>query len=52
MEPKRDMDERVNSEADPIDLIRAFLQMPPRDDADDADDDCDDELGELGLATE
>ncbi|HEX3851365.1 MAG TPA: hypothetical protein VH914_09700 [Acidimicrobiia bacterium] len=38
MDPKRDMDERVNSEADPIDLIRAFLHMAPRDESDDCDD--------------
>lgn len=49
VEPKRDMDERVNSDADPIDLIKAFLHMEPRDES---DDDCDDESGEFGLATE
>lgn len=29
MDPKRDMDERVNSDADPIDLIKTFLEMEP-----------------------
>ena len=31
------MDERVNSDADPVDLIRAFLHMAPRDESDDSD---------------
>jgi hypothetical protein len=43
------MDERVNSEADPIDLIKTFLHMSPRDES---DDDCDDEEGGIELATD
>jgi hypothetical protein len=50
VDPKRDMDERVNSEADPIDLIKAFLRMEPL--RDESDGDCDDERGEVELATE
>ena len=38
---------RVNSDADPIDLIRAFLHMAPR-----ADDECGDEDGGVEVATE
>jgi hypothetical protein len=48
VEPKRDMDERVNSEADPIDLIKAFLGMSRRDEEDDEDD----EAGEIEFATD
>jgi hypothetical protein len=52
MEPKRDTDERVNSETHAIDLIKAFLHMTPRAEDAESDDECPDELGAFGLATD
>jgi hypothetical protein len=52
MEPQRDTDERVSSEADRIDFIRAFLHMTPRAEDAESDDECPDEPGAFGLATD
>jgi len=43
------MDKRVNSDADPIDLIRQFLHMTP---SDETDEESDDEDGGVELATD